>query len=209
MTVEKIVWGGLTILFFTFFYWYTSFSGPLSDQEIDYYLQKFQEREDTTIDGIQRLEKFLREDTGDDFVMVNLIEIYETPLLIEGVKEGDSSAAVLDKYMEFMWPELIKRASHPIWMGDSASQAMDLMNADGMESWTRAAGMRYRSRRDLVEIGANPEFAGSHAYKVAAMSKTIAFPIDPWFQLGDPRIMLAFMLTLIGLTTSLMVRRIR
>jgi len=94
-------------------------------------------------------------------------------------------------------------------MGDSASQAMDLMNADGMESWTRAAGMRYRSRRDLVEIGANPEFAGSHAYKVAAMSKTIAFPIDPWFQLGDPRIMLAFMLTLIGLTTSLMVRRIR
>ena len=209
MTVEKIVWGVLTTLFFAFFSWYTSFSGPLSDQEIDHYLQKFQEREDTTSAGIERLERFLREDTGDDFVMVNLIEIYETPLRIEGVEEGDSSAVVLDKYMEFMWPELIKRASHPIWMGDSASQAMDLMNADGMESWTRAAGMRYRSRRDLVEIGSNPEFAGSHAYKVAAMSKTIAFPLDPWFQLGDPRTMLAFILTLIGLTTSLMARRIR
>ncbi len=105
MTVEKTVWGGLTILFVAFFSWYTSFSGPLSDQEIDYYLEKFQEREDTTRDDIERLEKFLREDTGDDFVMVNLIEIYETPLPIEGVDEGDSSAAVLDKYMEFMWPE--------------------------------------------------------------------------------------------------------
>ena len=209
MTFEKIVWGGLTILFVAFFSWYTSFSGPLSDQEIDYYLQKFQERQDTTRDDIKRLEKFLREDTGDDFVMVNLIEIYETPLPIEGVREGDSSAAVLDKYMEFMWPELIKRASHPIWMGDSASKAMDLMNADGMETWTRAAGMRYRSRRDLVEIGSNPEFSGSHAYKVAAMSKTIAFPIDPWFQLGDPRIMLALILMLVGLATSLMIRRIR
>ena len=90
MTVEKTVWGGLTILFVAFFSWYTSFSGPLSDQEIDYYLQKFQEREDTTRDDIKRLEKFLREDTGDDFVMVNLIEIYETPLPIEGFVEGDS-----------------------------------------------------------------------------------------------------------------------
>ena len=207
--VEKIVWAGLTILFVAFFSWYTSFAGPLSGHEVDYYLQKFQEREDTTRDDIERLEKFLREDTGDDFVMVNLIEIYETPLVIEGVKEGDSSAAVLDKYMEFMWPELIKRASHPVLMGDSASKAMDLMNADGMETWTRAAGMRYRSRRDLMEIGSNPEFAGSHAYKAAAMSKTIAFPIDPWFQLGDPRIMLAVIFLLFGLTTSLMVRRIR
>ena len=209
MTVEKTVWGVLTILFAAFFSWYTSFGGPLSDQEIDYYLQKFQEQEDATRDDIERLEKFLREDTGDDFVMVNLIEVYETPLPIEGVREGDSSTDVLDKYMEFMWPELIKRASHPIWMGDSASKAMDLMNADGMETWTRAAGMRYRSRRDLVEIGSNPEFAGSHAYKVAAMGKTIAFPIDPWFQLGDLRIMLALTLMLVGLATSLMIRRIR
>ena len=41
------------------------------------------------------------------------------------------------------------------------------------------------------EITMNPEFQGSHEFKVAAMNKTIAFPIDPWFHLGDPRILLA------------------
>ena len=31
------------------------------------------------------------EDTGDDFVMINIIDMYETPLQIEGVEPGESS----------------------------------------------------------------------------------------------------------------------
>jgi hypothetical protein len=30
------------------------------------------------------------------------------------------------------------------------------------------------------------------------MQKTIAFPIDPWFQLGDPRLVLGLVLALTG-----------
>jgi hypothetical protein len=67
-----------------------------------------------------------------------------------------------------------------------------------METWSIAAGMRYRSRRDLLEIGTNPAFSGRHEFKIAAMQKTIAFPIDPWFQLGDPRLVLALVLGLLG-----------
>ncbi len=79
---------------------------------------------------------------------------------------------------------------------------MDLMNADGMEKWSTGAGMRYRSRRDVLEISSNPAFAGSHEFKIAAMRKTIAFPIDPWIQLGDPRVVLALLLGLIGCALS-------
>ncbi|TNF89911.1 MAG: hypothetical protein EP301_02010 [Gammaproteobacteria bacterium] len=79
---------------------------------------------------------------------------------------------------------------------------MDLMNAEGMGSWTQGAGMRYRSRRDLLEIASNPAFSGSHEFKVAAMRKTIAFPIDPWFQLGDPRLVLALLLGSLGFAFS-------
>jgi hypothetical protein len=82
--------------------------------------------------------------------------------------------------------------------GQAANSAMDLMNADGMERWTTGAAMRYRSRRDMLEIATNPTFAGSHEFKVAAMRKTIAFPIDPWIQLGDPRLVLGLLLALIG-----------
>ena len=79
---------------------------------------------------------------------------------------------------------------------------MDLMNADGMERWTSGAGMRYRSRRDLLEISTNPAFSGRHDFKIAAMAKTIAFPIDPWFQLGDPRLILALLFSTIGFAVS-------
>jgi hypothetical protein len=71
-----------------------------------------------------------------------------------------------------------------------------------MEKWSTGAGMRYRSRRDMLEIASNPAFAGSHEFKVAAMRKTIAFPIDPWLQLGDPRVVLALLLGLIGCALS-------
>ena len=62
--------------------------------------------------------------------------------------------------------------------------------------------MRYRSRRDMLEITINPAFSGSHEFKVAAMKKTIAFPLDPWFQLGDPRFVLALILGLIASVLS-------
>ncbi len=104
--------------------------------------------------------------------------------------------------MEYMTPLLFKRACHPVFWGRAANTAMDLMNADGMETWSAAAGMRYRSRRDLLEIAMNPEFAGRHEFKVASLAKTIAFPIDPWFQLGDPRLVLGMLLGLIGCAVS-------
>ncbi len=128
--------------------------------------------------------------------------MYETPQQIEGVEPGETSDEVLAKYMAYMFPALLSRASHPVLYGQSANSAMDLMNADGMEQWTTGAGMRYRSRRDLLEISSNPAFAGSHEFKVAAMRKTIAFPIDPWLQLGDPRVVLDLLLGLIGCAVS-------
>ena len=203
MTRTRWIWLILVGLYAAFFGWYTSFGGPLSDEEIDNYIARLESSEPAPPpERIARLRRFMEEDTGDDFVMVNVIDIYETPLQIDGVEPGETSEEVLAKYMDYMLPELLSRASHPVLYGEAANTAMDLMNAEGMERWTRGAGMRYRSRRDLLEIAGNSEFADSHEFKVAAMRKTIAFPIDPWFQLGDPRIVLALLLGLIGCALS-------
>jgi hypothetical protein len=199
MTMSRWIWTGLVLSYALFFGWYTSFSGPLTDAEIDHYLSLFEAREDTVDpEMLDLLRRFMETDTGDDFVMINNIDLYETPLAVEGVLPGESSSAVLGRYMEFMYPALFARASHPVLFGSAAGATMDLMNADGMQSWTSAAGMRYRSRRDMIEIASNPAFSGSHAFKVAAMRKTIAYPLDPWFHLGDPRLILALLLGLVG-----------
>ena len=199
MTRTRWIWLVLAVVYAAFFGWYTSFGGPLTAQEVDQYMTLFAEREDPPPpETLALLRRFLEEDTGDDFVMINVIDMYDEPLPMEGVEPGETSDEVLDKYMAYMMPALISRASHPVLYGTAANSAMDLMNADGMEKWTTGAGMRYRSRRDMMEITVNPAFRGSHDFKIAAMAKTIAFPVDPWFQLGDPRLVLALLFGLIG-----------
>ncbi len=202
MTPARWLWAVLALLYLAFFSWYTSFGGPLTEAEIEHYLKVMDTNGQMDPEARAQLKFFMETDTGDDFVMINLIDHYETPLQIEGVEPGESSSQVLGKYMAYMYPALFARACHPVLVGAAANTAMDLMNADGMESWTQAAGMRYRSRRDLLEIASNPAFSGSHEFKVAAMRKTIAFPIDPWFQLGDPRLVLALVLGLLGCALS-------
>ena len=201
MTRTRWIWLSSGLLYVLFFSWYTSFGGPLTEEEIGEYLEHFDQRR---VEPEQRimLERFMRADTGDDFVVLNVIDLYETPLQIEGVKPSDSSSDVLDKYMEFMYPALFARASHPVIFGEAANTAIDLMNAPGMEHWTQGAMMRYRSRRDFFDITTNPAFSGSHDFKVAALRKTIAFPIDPWFQLGDPRLVVALLLGLLAMGLS-------
>ncbi len=195
MTVTKWTWLVIVVIYLGFFSWYSSFKAPLSPQEIEYYVEKV----NGTSEELASFRKFMEEDDGDDFVMINIMEIYDTPMQIEGVEPGETTDQVLGKYMEYMFPAMLSRASHPVFRGNAASlRAMDIMNADGMETWTGAAGVRYRSRRDMIEISTNPEFAGRHEFKVAALAKTIAFPVAPFSYLGDPRLILALLLGLIG-----------
>lgn len=199
MTRTRWIWLGLAVVWAAFFAWYTSFGGPLTDEEIAHYMGRIEGREPPPPpEAVARLRRFMEEDTGDDFVMVNVIDMYDEPLAVEGVTPGESSDEVLGRYMAFMTPKLLARACHPVLYGAAAAAAMDLMNADGMEAWSAGAGMRYRSRRDMMEIATDPAFAPAHVFKVAAMRKTIAFPIDPWFHLGDPRLLLALLLAVIG-----------
>ena len=195
MSITKWTWLVIAATYLGFFSWYTSFKGPLSPQEIEYYIEKV----NATSEELASFRKFMEEDDGRDFVMINIMEIYDTPLQIEGVEPGETTDQVLGKYMEYMFPAMLSKASHPVFRGNAASLlAMDIMNADGMETWTGAAGVRYRSRRDMIEISTNPEFAGRHEFKVAALAKTIAFPVAPFNYLGDPRLLLALLLGLIG-----------
>ena len=199
MTATKWTWLVIAAAYLAFFSWYTSFKGPLTPAEIEHYMTLSEQQDPgASAEDRARIRAFMEEDTGDDFVMINVIHLYDEPLQIEGVEPDDTTDEVLAKYMEYMFPAMLSRASHPVFQGSAVSTAMDIMNADGMESWTAGAGVRYRSRRDLLEIGTNPAFEGRHEFKVAAMAKTIAFPVDPFNYLGDPRLVLALLLGLIG-----------
>ena len=186
-----IRWGVLAGIWLLFTLWYTNLSGPLSEEEIDAFLAQ---AEGQDLNGLSReaLERFMREDDGGHFVMVNVLD-----LAPEGAAEN------MDRYMSYMWPALLSRGCHPIFAGRSIAGAMDLAGieeaAGGVEVWDQGALMRYRSRRDMLEIALDPAFAPSHHYKIEGLTKTIAFPVEPLINPGDPRGLLLLVLLVIGL----------
>ncbi len=198
MSLPTIVWSLLLVVYLVFFGWYTSFGGPLSAEEVDHYVALLAQQ-DGSPEDVAMLRAFLESDTGDDFVMINVVEMRDRPEAVPGVGPEESSQEVLDRYMAFMWPALVSRACHPVFFGRAAAPALDVWGLEGAERWTVAAGMRYRSRRDLMEIATDPGFQGPHEFKVAAIAKTVAFPIDPWMQLGDPRWVAGLLLAVVGL----------
>ncbi len=157
--------------------------------------------------GLRRLRAFLESDTGNDFYMVNNIHMKETPDQVEGVEPGDSSDDVMGKYMEYMYPALFTRASHPVSFGPAVSNALDIVGIENARVWNRGALFRYRSRRDMMEITTNPAFSGRHDFKTASLEKTIAFPIEDRLFLTDPRVLLFFVLLSVAGVLNAVVRR--
>jgi len=95
-----------------------------------------------------------------------------------------------------MYVQLFKRASHPIFFGNVVGRALDVEGIEGVDEWNTAGLIRYRSRRSFLAVLTHPDMRKRHQYKIAAMTKTIAYPVEPTINLGDPRVLLAMLMGL-------------
>ena len=50
-----------------------------------------------------------------------------------------------------------------------------------------------------MEVVTHPNMRSKHAFKVAALDKTIAYPVETVLYLSDPRFLLALILIILGL----------
>jgi hypothetical protein len=202
-------WLVSALLYGLFVFWYTDFAGPLSNEEVDAWVETM-EAKDSDPELIAFLEKFLRNDTGRQFLMVNVIDMNDNPPDVEGAEPGESADQLMARYMEHMIPELLKRACHPTVIGNAVYAAIDLVGIEGAERWDQGALFRYRSRRSFSEIIAHPAIGAKHDFKTAALEKTIAYPIETTLNFGDPRLILGLFILAITalLDTFLMSRRV-
>ena len=200
MRKRQILWLVPTVIYALFTFWYTDFGGPLTEEEIADYSETLAER--MAPDRLQYITQFMRNDTGRQFLMVNNIDNNENPPDVEGAEPGESAAQLMGRYMEHMYAQLSKRASHPVIAGNAIHDALDLVGVEDWETaqhWTTAAMMRYRSRRTFMEIITHPDMQGRHEFKIAALAKTIAYPIEMQLYLSDPRLLLALILLIVTL----------
>ena len=205
-------WLILGAVYIGFFFWYTDMGGKLSQEEIQVFIKK---HEQNIIDDgvspdseelqlrINILRRFMQEDNGKQFIMVNNIEMNKDPGDVLGANPGESADQLMSRYMEYMWPNLLRRASHPIFMSNAVYQSMDLVGIEGGEVWDQAALMRYKSRRAMMEIVTHPDMMDRHVFKVAALQKTIAYPVEPFVFYSDIRIIFGMFILIIGLSIRL------
>ena len=208
------IWISLLVIYAGFFLWYTDIGGKLDKEEIEFFLEKLEERtsansaDPETYNSQKNLiKRFMEEDTGRQFLMVNNIDMDDDPEDVEGAEPGESAERLFDRYMEHMYAQLLKRACHPVFAGNAVHPSMDLVGIEGAEIWDQAALMRYKSRRAFMEIVTHPNMGSKHAFKVAAMEKTIAYPVETVIYLSDPRLLLALILIILGLFLQNRVKR--
>ena len=196
MRRSLVLWSILAALYLGFRLWYDGGGGPLTPEEVARYVAVFEER-GVEPARIEKMREFLASDTGSDFVMANFIEFQDDP----------KAQQDMDRYMAHMYPAMFRRASHPVLAGPVMARALDLWGIENGERWSMVGLVRYRSRRDVMEISTNPAFADAHPFKTAAMAKTIAIPVEPFLQLGSPRWLAAGALLTLGALLQLALGR--
>lgn len=184
MLSKPLLWILSIAFWLVFSWWYTDFGGPLKRQEINEGLALLQAR-GSDPERLKVLEAFFRADTGRQFLMVNNIDM----------KATEKATEDLNRYMEHLYPQLLIRACHPIFYGSGLNGfAADVSGIENATGWDTAALFRYRSRRSFLEIITHPEIKERHEYKLAAMVKTIAYPVEAQLYLSDPRLLLFLLL---------------
>lgn len=179
-----IIWTSAFILYAVFWLWYVGIRKALSSEEVDHYITNLREYEAYRQEDLSGLRRFLEDDIGRSFTMVNSILLKDKPDMVAGVQEGDSSLKTLFNYHRPFMKMMLKRGGIGIFQGRVAGASFDVIGIDNAEEWQISGINRFRSRRDFMEILIHPAFHEKHELKFAALTKSIAYPVDPWFQLG-------------------------
>jgi hypothetical protein len=149
---------------------------------------------------------FLESDDGGEFYMVNLIRLQPDPVRPPDGGAPAPAARVLQGYAGPFMRALFRRGGHPALGGQAAAGYLEAWGVEKNPGWTMAGIIRYRSRRDLIELASSPAFAPIHLFKNAAIANTLAFPIAPARLFFSPRVVAALALALAAALVTLAVR---
>lgn len=165
MIVNLSTLSGLCILLLA---WYRRRRRPLSQEELESFLSRIQaesgEEGQPEIELLEQLRELCKSDDGKEFYLVNLIRYNKD----EGAQLENK------KYRRAMMPLLLRRACHPVFLSSYMGR---FIHPEGNDDWDDVAVVRYRSRRDMLEVIAEAAKRKLVAAKGSATEKTQAFPV--------------------------------
>jgi hypothetical protein len=192
------IWVGALLLYLAFRFWYDGPRKPLTAEEVQKYTQLLEQRADVDAMDQAVMRKFLEEDDGKNFIMVNLLQFHRSPIKHPDTGRDVQADSVLQEYFRPFMGQVMRRAGHPVLSTRAVGGYLDAWNTPPDPGWHAAGLVRYRSRRDCIELSlASAEFQQLHKYKVAALKQTFAFPSRTLMSFyASPRVTVALVLAL-------------
>jgi hypothetical protein len=202
------IWTAAVVLYGAFELWYGNRRGRLTPAEIDDYMARIAaSAESASPERLATIRAFLEADDGREFFMANLIRLPPEPVMDPVTGEARPAPAVLRGYTGSFMPWLFRRAGHPAFFGRAAGGYVEHWGVEPNPGWTLVGVVRYRSRRDMMELATDPRFGPAHAFKLAAMSHTLAFPVAPGMAFLGPRVWIGLLLALLAALAHLLLER--
>jgi hypothetical protein len=185
--------------------WYDNVRGRLTAAEIEAGLAAIRARGGSQGTDTEAFRRFLEADDGREFVMLNLVKVApgtaRHPLTGAEVPARD----LLNHYSRHFIRKLVQRGGHPALVARKVGPYVDAWgDVQPDPGWSIMGYMRYRSRRDLLALAADPSFGPVHAFKALGTDTTLSFPTQPTLMLFvGPRIWVGLILALASSLTAL------
>jgi hypothetical protein len=202
-----MIWGLAAMAYLVFLGWHENWGGKLRPDEIDDAIARMQARGADQLNDVALIRKYLTEDDGREFFMLNLVKV--TPGQIPDPATGQltSGSKVLSQYTTPFMKRLIARGGYPAMAARPVGGYIDAWNSAPDPGWTLVGYMRYRSRRDMLRLASDPAFHDIHRFKIAGTAQTFSFPTQPMIlTLASPRISVALVIALIAALAQLIAR---
>ena len=170
------IWICVPVLYALFAAWYFNWQGPISIEEVNRLMLDFDKLEGSEHTDAATFRKFLEEDDGGEYVMLNLVQLHTGEVAHPLTGEAMSASDLVGEYFGPFAVSLFKRGGHPVFQARTIGGNIDSWNADHNVGFGATAMMRYKSRRDIAELILDPAFADAHIYKLASIDRTISYP---------------------------------
>lgn len=170
------IWILVPIIYGIFSIWYFNWRGPITFEEVDAFMVSFDQVEGSEHTGAEIFREFLEQDDGSEFVMLNLVQLHQGEVVHPISGDKMSASKLIGEYFGPFARALLKRGGHPVFQARTVGGNMDSWNVDNNQGFGVTGMMRYKSRRDLVELILDSGFADVHIYKLAAIERTISYP---------------------------------
>jgi hypothetical protein len=150
------------VFFFSLLYWYQWSAHTLSGDEIDTYLSKIEAQTQTPggRHDMVALRGFLESDDGHPIYTINLYKFHKQAAYPAESGFTGTGEQAYDRFSKVMISLMAERGSHPIYGSSWVDTSSD---------WDRIVVVRYRSRRDLVDLFATDTFAEASLHKWASI----------------------------------------